>query len=108
MPRIQPVLREFERRKKEEAWIVAREKVAVTREFLDEQFIFRLVNMKTHPKLGDMSVVKMIEVGYKRTGDIRGLASPLERTQTTVGGFRFPLEMPSRGLPDRSQDRQLS
>ena len=71
MPRIQPVLREFERRKKEETWNTARGQVAVTREFLDEQFILRLVNMKTHPNVGDMPVVKMFEVGYKQTGDIQ-------------------------------------
>lgn len=71
MPRVQPVLREFECRKKEEAWSTAREKVEVTREFLDEQFIFRLVNMETHSKVGDLPVVKMFEVGYKRTGDIQ-------------------------------------
>ena len=39
MPRIQPVLREFERRKKEESWSTAKNQVVVTREFLDEQFI---------------------------------------------------------------------
>jgi hypothetical protein len=65
------VLREYERRKKEESWSAAKNQVVVTREFLDEQFIRRLVNMKTHPKVGDMPIVKMIEVGYKRTGDIQ-------------------------------------
>ena len=73
MPRIQPVLREYERRKKEESWSTARNQVVVTREFLDEQFMFRLVNMKTHPKVGDMPVVKLLEVGYKRTGDIQAV-----------------------------------
>jgi hypothetical protein len=43
----------------------------VTRAFLDEQFMHRLVNMETHPKVGDMPIVKMFEVGYKRTGDIQ-------------------------------------
>jgi len=71
MRRIEPVLREFVMRKKEEAWSIARGQVAVTREFLDEQFMFRLINMKTHPKVGDMPVVKMLEVGYKRTGNIQ-------------------------------------
>ena len=71
MPRIQPVLREFENRKKEEAWSTAKSQVLVTREFLDEQFMYRLVNMRTHQRSGDMAIVKMFEVGYKRTGDIQ-------------------------------------
>ena len=29
--------------------------------------------MKTHPKVGDMPVVKLLEVGYKRTGDIQAV-----------------------------------
>src|ERR1035441_7708687 len=33
MPRIQPVLQEYERRKKEESWSTARNQVVVTREF---------------------------------------------------------------------------
>ena len=64
MPRIQPVLREFETRKREESWSTAKNQVVVTREFLDEQFMRRLVNMRTHPKVGDMPVVKLLEVGY--------------------------------------------
>jgi hypothetical protein len=71
MPRIKPVLDEFEQRKKEEAWTIAKTQVVLGRAFLDEHFINRLVNMKTHPKVGDMSIVKMFEVGYKRTGDIQ-------------------------------------
>jgi hypothetical protein len=71
MPRIQPVLREFENLKKEEAWSTAKNQVLVTREFLDEQFMYRLVNMRTHERVGDMPIVKMFEVGYKRTGDIQ-------------------------------------
>jgi hypothetical protein len=71
MPRIQPVLREFEDQKKEEAWSTAKNLVLVTREFLDEQFMYRLVNMRTHHRSGDMAIVKMFEVGYKRTGDIQ-------------------------------------
>ena len=35
----------------------------------DELFIRRLVNMETHPKVGDLPIVKMFETGYKRTGD---------------------------------------
>jgi hypothetical protein len=71
MPRIQPVLREFEDQKKEEAWNTAKTQVHVTREFLDEQFMYRLVNMRTHQRSGDMAIVKMFEVGNKRTGDIQ-------------------------------------
>jgi phage terminase small subunit len=71
MPRIQPVLREFEKRKREEAWDQATCQIAVTTQFLDEQFISRLVSMKTHPKVGHMPIVKMLETGYKRTGDIQ-------------------------------------
>ena len=71
MPRIQPVLRDFENRKKEEAWGAAKNQVLVTREFLDEQFMYRLVNMRTHERSGDITVVQMFEVGYKRTGDIQ-------------------------------------
>jgi hypothetical protein len=33
-------------------------------------FIQRLVNMKTHPKVGDLAIVKMFETGFKRSGDI--------------------------------------
>jgi hypothetical protein len=38
---------------------------------LDEIFIQRLVTMETHPKVGDLALVKMFETGYKRTGDIQ-------------------------------------
>jgi hypothetical protein len=31
----------------------------------------RLVNMETHPKVGDLPIVKMLETGYKHTGDIQ-------------------------------------
>jgi hypothetical protein len=31
-------------------------KILLTREFLDELFIQRLVNMKTHPKVGDLPI----------------------------------------------------
>ena len=71
LPRIQPVLQDFEKRKKEEAWDTAKDQVCLTREFLDELFLYRLQNMKTHPKVGDLAMVKMFEVGYKRTGDIQ-------------------------------------
>jgi len=71
MPRIKPVLDEFEQRKKEEAWTIANTQVVMSRAFLDEHFMHRLVNMQTHPKVGDMPIVKMFEVGYKRTGDIQ-------------------------------------
>ena len=43
----------------------------LTREFLDELFIQRIVSMRTHPKVGDLPIVKMFETGYKRTGDIQ-------------------------------------
>ncbi len=65
------ILREFEKRKKDEAWETAKDQIVLTREFLDELFIQRLVNMKTHPKVGDLALVKMFETGYKRTGDIQ-------------------------------------
>jgi phage terminase small subunit len=71
MPRIQPILREFERRKQDEAWDAAKDRIILTRELLDELFIQRIVNMKTHPKVGDLPIVKMFETGYKRTGDIQ-------------------------------------
>jgi hypothetical protein len=54
-----------------EAWSTAKNQVLVTQEFLDEQFMYRLVNMRTHRRSGDMAIVKMFEVGYKRTGDIQ-------------------------------------
>jgi Terminase small subunit len=71
MPRVQPILREFETRKRDEAWETAKSQIVLTRELLDELFIERLVNMKTHPKVGDLAIVKMFETGYKRTGDIQ-------------------------------------
>ena len=64
-PRIQPILRDFEKRKKDEAWATARDQIVLTRAFLDEQFIQRLVTMKTHPKVGDMALVKMFETGLQ-------------------------------------------
>jgi len=70
-PRLQPILREFEKRKKEEAWDTAKGTIVLTRQFLNELFMQRLVNMKTHPKVGDLPMVKMFETGYKRTGDIQ-------------------------------------
>jgi hypothetical protein len=33
--------------------------------------MYRLVNMRTHQRSGDMAIVKMFEVGNKRTGDIQ-------------------------------------
>jgi len=71
MPRVQPILRQFEKRKQDEAWETAKDQILLTRAFLDELFIQRLVNMKTHPKVGDLPIVKMFETGYKRTGDIQ-------------------------------------
>ena len=71
MPRIQPILREFEKRKQNEAWDTAKARIVLTREFLDELFIQRLLNMKTHPQVGDLPIVKMFETGFKRTGDIQ-------------------------------------
>jgi terminase small subunit-like protein len=71
LPRLKWVLQELEQRKKEEAWDTAKTQIVVTREFLDEQFIYRLVNMRTHDRTGDMAIVKMLETGYKRTGDIQ-------------------------------------
>jgi len=71
MPRVQPLLREFERRKQEEGWETAKDQILLTRAFLDELFIQRLVNMKTHPKVGDLAIAKMFETGYTRTGDIQ-------------------------------------
>jgi hypothetical protein len=66
MPRIQPILREFEKRKQDEAWETAKGQIVVSREFLDELFIERLVNMKTHPKVGDLAIVKMFETAALR------------------------------------------
>jgi hypothetical protein len=43
--------------------------------------MFRLVNMQTHERSGDMAVVKMFEVGYKRTGDIQ----PVKVTNNQTG-----------------------
>jgi len=82
MPKVQSLVREFESRKNEESWDHAKNKVSVTREFLDEQFIERLVKMKTHPKVGDLPIVKMFETGYKRTGDIQ--PAKISQSQTHV------------------------
>jgi hypothetical protein len=71
MPRVEPILREFEKRKRDESWDSAKGRIVLTREFLDELFLQRLVNMKTHPRVGDLPIVKMFETGYKRTGDIQ-------------------------------------
>jgi hypothetical protein len=79
MPRVQPTLREFERRKQDEAWDTARDRIVLTREFLDELFIQRIVSMRTHPKVGDLSIVKMFETGYRRTGDIQPSADQRRR-----------------------------
>ena len=43
--------------------------------------MFRLVNMRTHERSGDMAVVKMFDVGYKRTGDIQ----PVKVTNNQTG-----------------------
>ena len=43
--------------------------------------MFRLVNMRTHERSGDMVVVKMFDVGYKRTGDIQ----PVKVTNNQTG-----------------------
>jgi hypothetical protein len=48
-----------------------KDRIVLTRELLDELFFRRLVNMKTHPKVGDLPIVKMFETGYERTGDIQ-------------------------------------
>lgn len=69
-PRIKTLVAEFEQKKKDEGWEAAKAQVAVTREFLDAEFISRLVNMTTHDRIGDLAIVRMFEAGYKRTGDI--------------------------------------
>ena len=71
LPRLRSVLQELKQRKKEEAWDAAKARIVVTREFLDQQFMQRLVNMQTHERTGDLAIVKMFETGYKRTGDIQ-------------------------------------
>jgi len=42
--------------------------------------------MKTHPKVGDLAIVKMFETGYKRTG---------ERVEREASGT----ELPTKGTP---------
>jgi hypothetical protein len=61
-----------------------RTKIILTRAFLDELFIQRLVNMKTHPKLGDLPIVKMFETGYKRTGHIQPARISAEATASVA------------------------
>jgi hypothetical protein len=39
--------------------------------FVDELFTLRLANMKTQPKVRDLAMVKMFEIGYWHPGDIR-------------------------------------
>ena len=86
MPRIQSILREFEKRKQDEAWATAKGQIVLTREFLDEQFIQRLVNMKTHPKVGDLALPKMFETGYKRTGDIPPVRAQFNNQNNNAAG----------------------
>ena len=92
LPRLKSVLKELEQRKKEEAWDAAKAQVVVTREFLDQQFMQRLVNMQTHERTGDLAIVKMFETGYKRTGDIQPSKIVQQQAQgqvATVGQNAF-------------------
>jgi hypothetical protein len=86
MPRIQSILREFEKRKQDEGWATAKGQIVLSREFLDELFIQRLVNMKTHPKVGDLAIVKMFETGYKRTGDIQPASNQFNNQNNNAAG----------------------
>jgi hypothetical protein len=75
----------------------------VSREFLDELFIERLVNMKTHPKLGDLAIVKMFETGYKRTGDIQ--PARITAAPTLNGKRNWFLLSNRQSMTQRSQKR---
>ena len=111
MPRVEPILREFEKRKQDESWDSAKDRIVLTREFLDELFLQRLVNMKTHPKLGDLPIVKMFETGYKRTGDIQPARISAEAKANNISQLyarrlylpRLAAKQPSRGsrLPNK-------
>src|ERR1035437_4917882 len=100
MPRIQRVLREFENRKKEEAWETAKDHIVLSREFLDELFIRRLVNMETHPRVGDLPIVKMFETGYKRTGDIQ----PTRISAEAKAGVSTQIYATRLYLPERRKE----
>jgi hypothetical protein len=105
MPRVQPILREFEKRKQDEAWETAKDQIIVSREFLDELFIERLVNMKTHPKLGDLAIVKMFETGYKRTGDIQPARITAAPTLNGKRNCSLVVCVPTANLPLESQGK---
>jgi len=86
MPRIQPILREFEKRKQDEAWKTAKGQIVVSREFLDELFIQRLVNMQGHPNVEDRAIVKMFQISYKRTGDIQPARNQFNNQNNNAAG----------------------
>lgn len=63
-------------------------KLVMTVDFLDDQFMYRLINMQTHEKVGDIALAKMFEVGYKRTGHIQAAkvtATALAGANATAG-----------------------
>jgi hypothetical protein len=54
--------------------------------FLDELFIERLVNMKRHPKVGDLALPKLFETGYRRTGDIQPARNQFNNQNNNAAG----------------------
>lgn len=65
-PRIQSVVREFQKRK--ESSNSAKSRTVLTSEHLDELFMQRLVNMTSDQTVRDLTIAKMFETAYKRAG----------------------------------------
>jgi hypothetical protein len=64
----------------------AKSQKVLSRELLDELFIQVLVNMMTHPKQGDLALVKMLEIGYKRTGAIQPARNQFNNQNNNASG----------------------
>ena len=75
-PAIKEQIEEYKARSKEEAYKETQKEITLRNEFLDEQVIRRLQEEATTP-----DIVRLIDLGYKRTGAIR---TQTARVGTTV------------------------
>lgn len=90
--------------------------------FLNEFLTQRLMKMKTHPKAGDMAIMKIVKTSHTRTGDLQPARIPAEAKadgsarlyakplppRVAYWRGRGPATDTSRALATFLGDRQLS
>jgi hypothetical protein len=70
-PVIDKTFKEFQEKRKDQSVEAAERRREERSQFLHAELMHRLRNAKTHAKTGDLGIAKMLEVGFKSTGEIR-------------------------------------